>query len=531
MLNESTRARLVRVLKNIRRKGSDGSVRTHEQAFHVRQAAPGDRYAQTSRSQLPSSPTVPMSGVTSQPEMSPVDQQVMLSPEEPVEFRFEVHPLQMPWALPFDGGEEDGHDPIPPEIRKRFDPENRSNRNRDPVRSNVPLFSVKPGEDMLWGAMEAELLNRLRSGIVVATRPSTSSSQAFLAKIESNDGVVERAYLRFDSLMNQQVFDLYGDMYGIKNDGFLAKRGAASYELAKAAGLDDLIPPTVSRIDEHSGLEPILSAAAAESLAVTLGISVNALRDKLGDSASVELWTEDATLIWQQPWYSRFASIDGDALNDFYARLEHDAPEVRVALIRGAVFDFLAWNGNRTWAEVIFCPEPRHPVHLVHNELTFPDPVAMGAAFLDYRMSYHDGCPSDLQYMPMLWSDLVSMAAMRGFDREARLYEEIAVDCARRLRGQRLTELIRSLGDHGVKRRSVAAVLVRVAFLRYGSHVVMRNPLIVAEYFSSLMTGDAFDPGFDIDMDEVERMVDETMSDGGIYDFSLRAAMEEDDDD
>jgi len=105
------------------------------------------------------------------------------------------------------------------------------------------------------------------------------------------------------------------------------------------------------------------------------------------------------------------------------------------------------------------------------------------------------------------------------------MYEMIAIDCARKLRGSRIVDLVRALNDHQIPMLSIAGVLVRLAFLRYGSRVVMRNPLIVAEYFASLITGDDFDPGFDIDLVLMEESINTAINKASYVDFSFLDAM------
>ena len=44
-LSEQFGARLVRVIKNVKRRTSSGGTKTVRQSFHVKQANPGDQYA------------------------------------------------------------------------------------------------------------------------------------------------------------------------------------------------------------------------------------------------------------------------------------------------------------------------------------------------------------------------------------------------------------------------------------------------------------------------------------------------------
>ena len=519
MINESNR--LVRVLKHIKRKKADGSSASHHQAFYVKKASPGDRYAQVKDSSPKPQKITPQAQMPAEDQELPIDD---TQDDAGFDFRLELPVLQMPWMLEYDEGGEDP-DPIPDEVRRRFDPDQRQNRVRSPVGSNVPVFSIKPGEDLLWGSTEAELLNRLRTGVVTGVRSVGSLSKPILAKIESIEGIVERVYITFDATSNDQLFDLFGDMYGIdKDDVKWSHRRAASYELAKAVGMDDLVPPCIYRYDEHDGLEPILSTAALDSLSISVGVSPVGIKESIGRSASVELWVDDTSGIWEQPWFAQFVDIDSDAPNVFYSMVPI---EIKVGLLRAAVFDFLTWNGLRTWQDVLFCSSERHPVHLINNAVTFPDPRAMAAAVAEYAGAYYDGCPDNIQYMPMLWNDIVSMATLRAFDGSTRIFESAALEAARRMRGERAVDMVRALADHGISLLAIAGVLVRAAFLRFGATTVIRDPLVVARYFLSVVTDAPFDPGFDIDLENMVSSIDETINAAIHAEFSFIDAMKD----
>lgn len=508
-------AHLHRVLKRI--KHNDGQ--SHKQAFYVKKASPGDVYAQNRTTPEPNQVQPMATPTVGHNEVDLQDRPVGAEPPGAQEHRIEVQPITIPWVLA--GESEEAHDPVPAEIRKRFDPDNRAQRHKDPINSNVPLFTIKPGEDMLWGAPEQDILNRLRSGTIIGIRASSANGHPAMVKIEATDGVVERAYIRFEGLKDEDDYDLFGDMYDIhRGSGDFSRRSAAAYEVAKAAGFDDLVPPTVYRYNQYDGLEPILSTEAQEMLADSLAVSKDIIPSMIGDSAAIELWTDEAVSLCEVPSFQLMLA-DNDLLNTFYSSI----PEYRMPLLRAAVYDFLVWHGSRTWMSVLVCPSDRHPLILINNETTIPDPIALGTAYLDYQCTYSDACPSNLIYMPMLWNDLIMTAALRGYDEDSEIYDEIAYNCAKRLRGERVVDLIRSLNDHKVSELAIAGVLVRAAFLRYGARQVMRDPLVVARYFSSILTGEQFDPGFDIDLEAMETSIDAAMNKAMYSDFSLRQAM------
>lgn len=513
--------RLHRVLKKI--KNPDGS--SHQRAYYVKQAEPGDVYAQRRPSDLGKRLPVVNTDMPEETETNdaPYNTDEL---EQKYSHRITVEPLILPWALADEVGEAEP-DPIPKELRKRFDPNNRAIRAKDPIEINIPLFTIRPGEDLLWNGPEQDLLNRLRNGMIVSIRPSAADSHPCYVKIESPDGTVERAYIHFEGMNNERIYDLYGDMYDLwSSSGVLSRRAATAYEVAKAAGFDDIVPPTVYRVNEHDGLEPILSVEATEILADAIGVPKDVIPGMIGNSAALELWTEGSSCLCQHPEFANVMSEPG-LINNFYAAV----PSLKPALLRAAVYDFLIWNGSRTWMDIMVTTDARHSIILTRNCLALPNPVAMGAAFLDYQSQYASGSPTTIQYMPMLWSDPMIMAALRGYEDEASMFDEIAYQTAKRAQGERIVDLIRTLNDHQISNIAISGLLVRLAFLRFGGRQIMRNPLLVAQYFSSLMTGDNFEPGFDIDLDDMVESINTAMQSAIRYDFDFIKELQGQDDD
>ncbi len=424
--------------------------------------------------------------------------------------RIEVQPMEIPWELAELANGNKDHDPIPAEIRQRFDPSNRMERTKNPIFMNIPLHAVAPGEDLLWGSTESELLNRLRTGIVTSVR---CNGRAMMGKIEAVDGTVERGFLKFGNKLNVNI-DQYLETYDLidESDYKLPCRAAAAYELSKAAGLDDIIPPTVYRFDEHSGLEPILSLSAIDDMADNAGIHAEELKYKIGRSAAIELWTDNQTGLETSAWMAS-VSLDG-----FY-----EACPYYSEMIRGAAFDILAGTGNRTFSDIICCDNPRHPVHLMNNELTFPNPSAWGTAVLEYGETLVDTPESS--YCPILWSDLVITAMLYGGDREARVFEEVCQLISSRMQGDRLLSLCRSLLDHQVTKPALAGLLARVHLMKNGGGAIMRDPLIIARYYSSLMTGEVYIPPFDIDLEVMESSINAVISKVTMESFDFRASL------
>lgn len=491
-LKEDFPNRLVRVLKTINRKMSDGSTSKVKQAYYVRQASPGDQYA---HAELPKfDPNAggdfqPYDGATVPGDIPPPQPEMPAEPEPPpVSLVVKSHDI--PWM----SQEEKNTDPIPPEIRRRFSGD-KSARAVRPLYNTAPMTGVRPADTMMWDANEPDVLDRLRSGKISSIKTSGAENGVMLVKVDHTDGARYKCYLKMENLNDPFTYEAWGEFYTLdRNKGDLSRRAAAAYEVAKACGLDDLIPPTVVRVDEYGDLDPILSNElieradrAYESLARATGDSSDVLRKRLKGYGSMQLYLEETSGIHQQEWVKAVFGAPTNALNTLFETIpEH----VKIPLLRGAVLDFVLWTGDRCLADLVFCEDDKHPVHFIDNDLSLPDPGMMAAAQVQHGGDYLSPHTHELDCPPMLWSDVAMLVALRGGEDEHGLYEKIGVDVAARIGTDRATELARCLLEHQIPEMNVAGLLLRTRMLRTNSRDVMRNPYLASQYLVEAMTGE-----------------------------------------
>jgi len=528
-ISEAMPAGLMRVIRKLKRKGSDGKVKEYEQAFHVKKAAPGDRYAQRKEMEVPDQPG-------SAASVPGVDQgsvsQVQADPGQvnhPEVARVAVKVLELPWEL---GDRRDSTDPVPPEIRKRFDPLHKNIRTTNPLSHFSPANTVTPAEQMMWGVVEQELVQRLRSGRMTKFKVAGSSTGAVFVKVEGDDGYIHNAYLRCEGLNDPYAYQVWGKLYGVvQREGGFSRRAAAAYEISKSTGFDDIVPPTVLRFDEYGNLDPIMSVELIEradrfeeSLARATGEISPIVRRRISGFASVQFYPGGFHGIDGEEWFhGLFGGESGgqsETLNRFFDSVPEDR---RMAILRTAVFDFILWTGDRTFGNIGWNAsiDRKHTSVLLDNEICLPDPRAMALIRPKYGPDYLSQ-PRDPDAFPLMWSDPAMLVAARGGDLELRDYEEIAVDSVRRMRDGRSVELVRSLMDHQISHMAIAGMLARVGMLWTHHQQIARNPYLAMDYFFQLGT-ESSEPGIlEAELHEVETYVNDVMSEalGRPFNFS-----------
>ncbi len=493
-IDEEFPSRLVRVLKTIKRRQSDGTTNQVQQAYYVRQASPGDRYASQPAQQFePQAQGMPQDALPVPDEdpssYMPQGGQLPVEPAAPPPKSIVVKSHEIPWLV----GQEEDPDPIPPEVRRRFDG-NPINRVVKPTFSSAPMNSVASGEALMWGAHEPDVMDRLRAGRIVSIRSSGAENGVMFVKLEHTDGTRYRAYLRMEGLNDPFTYEAWGESYALdRTNGDLSRRASAAYEISKATGLDDLVPPTGVRMDEYGDLDPILSDELieradyyAESIARVTGENPGLLRRKLKGFGAVQLFVEETSGIESQEWFRGIFGGSTDALNRVF---EIMPPQIRAAMLRGAVLDYILWTGDRTIADLMFCPNDKHPVHFINNDLSLPHPGLMAAAQTQHGRTFIEAHTQELDCPPMLWSDVALMVALRGQEAEEDDYERIGIESAKRLGIERAIDLTRCLMEHQIPELHIAGMLLRTRLLRTNSRDIMRNPYIASQLLVEAMTG------------------------------------------
>ena len=434
---------LVRVLKKVQRKG-----KTTKQAYHVKQAAPGDEYAALRTSPRKEAKAAPKANpqMAQQPQPDPYQQDVPPEEQQQIVTRITVPYLHPPWAKK---GDERARDPVPAELRKRFDKDNKAANFVNPVVTGMPVISVGPTDRIFWGADEAEILRTLRMGTIRRMR-LVGNNGMMVAKIEAQAGGAFYAYLWMESLRCPLLKQIWGDLIDFGEDGTLSKRAAASYETAKACGLDDLTPPTVYRMDTEGDVramlpDSLIERISTEWVARQTGKDQDTVRKEISGHATVQLIRWEPWPIEAEDWFSNLfdKGKDPDALNNIWTTMP---PDRRVAFLRLAALDFIVGSLDRSWGDFAFSSDSRHPVMVYGGELTCPDPRKIGLAYLSGNyVGYADPLDPTSGGLPLLWSEASTMLATRGTDQEIEDFEAIGISIANRMRDDRGAELARAL--------------------------------------------------------------------------------------
>jgi hypothetical protein len=514
---------LTRVVKKVKRGN-----KTVDQAFHVKKAAPGDKYASTKAPEMkppkkaaaqdPQQPAIQPPGVNQTVDQLDGVMGQEVQPAAPI--RISVRPRQAPWVKRKTGKED--QDPVPKELRRRFDKDKRSLPIfTNPAVTGSPIMTVVPTDKLFWGADEPDLLMSLRHGDIKKMRLVGGSNGLMIAKIEARGGGSFYGFMWMESLRCSLIRQLWGGIIDfVTEEGTLSRRAACAYEVAKAAGLDDLTPPTVHRIDDDGDIMSMLPDSlieqATEWVSRTTGKDPETVRKKLGAHATVQLIRDDPWPVESENWFRDLFGRPSDALNNVWDAMP---PDRRFGFLRVAALDFAIGCLDRSWGDMAFSDNPRHPVMVFGGELSITCPRTIGIEYATGSYgSYSDEIPGTL---PLLWSEPLTMLVVRGGDAEIADFEKIGISIATRMRGDRAVELARSLLEHKATPLQICGVLSRLWMMETWSKDIAKDPYFAARYYAAVVSG-----GANQIFKGVEDFVNNTMHKVLVRDFDFYTEME-----
>lgn len=527
-IGEQFGANLVRVIKKVKRRSPDGGVQVVKQAFHVKKARPNDEYSgNKGGTKVPPMPKQKKAVSPNAPILDPAQQQAdPAAAQEPAPppTRMFVRYHDIPWIKKRTKSAAEREDPVPASLRKRYDKGNRHLQTTTPSHGNTPAFSVMPTDRILWGVDEPDLMMDLKSGYVRKMKVVKPNSGMMLARIEAQRGGSYSTYLWIEALREPVMKSIWGDLVDLENEGALARRSSAAYEVAKACGLDDVVPPSVHRYDEEGDMMSVLpndlvEHGLAEWIARETGDHPDDVRKRLGGHSLIQLVRDRLWTIEEEEWFKAIFQRNGesgqkDVLNRVWEEMPSDR---RISLLRLAVFDFIVWNMDRSLGDLAFCDNPKHPVVSYGNEMTVPCPRCLGRRYAESgATSYGESPGTPAQARPILWNDLLTMLAVRGGEAELEVCEQIGLNIGRRMRSDRANELARALLERGLTSLQAAGVMSRIWMLVTHSKDVARDPYFAPRYYASLISG-----GSDPDHKGFTEFVNQSMQNAIIDEFSF----------
>lgn len=542
-LSEAFASKLIKVSRLINRGTASGRNAKVNHVLHVKGVSPGDKVLppdDRDSSVLSGHEVKKASGINvknpnpkiDKLQVEPeVDQETGLpGPDPNLINRMTVSALEYESVV---DSKKNKKDPIPAEIRKKVAAGKTGIATFSYKANAVTAVPITPGDKILWGVVEEDLIERLRSGryIYIKQAPSFNSTGFMFGKVETPDGVVHPVIIKSEVLSNYLNYEVWDELYSLRKESFdISKRDAAVYEASKVFGLDDLVIPTVVRDADFDSfgylMDKSLLESKTESVATRLGVSSDELASKIKGASSVSFHPKITKLLTEEVWFdSLFPEKGGevtDSLNNFWNLMR---PEVRMGLLRVCALDFIVWSGNRTLCSILIGDE-KHPVMVMDNQISIPDPKALCKRY-EINPKFYTGDPLVAgEAYPLLWSDFNILLSVRGNQQELDDFQKIALSITEKANDSRLVDMINSLRTHGIPADNIAGMIARILMLKTHAIQIARDPFIYLKYLLAMRNGQELEAATggvsaQDEFSHIEEKINTLMSKGGFYDYSF----------
>lgn len=343
----------------------------------------------------------------------------------------------------------------------------------------VPAFRVD-GDDVSppWNQPEPALWQALSLVDVehVEERVFGGANGVFWARVRFPEGdealspsvSVKSALLKLAGGEKDWLFDLWGEEYQLEPGGAdLLNRELAAYEVAKACGMEDLVPPMAAK---EVDIVSLLSDAAREKIASVLRISLLLVDETLGTSAIVQLYPKDSDN-FVETWAALGAS-EKDRWAASTDRLRH-------SIYRAFALDFILGVQDRSLASYLY-NKITDRIAIIDLAPAFPHPGLVAERYLKTRAEgwgreIKAGLTRSLRPWPAHSCDIARLVE----DLESRNRHELlqtVQQVSRSLTPDVLTHLARVLISYNVPMPCVAGALARAVYAGLSSESLIDKP-------------------------------------------------------
>jgi len=383
----------------------------------------------------------------------------------------------------------------------------------------VPTCRIDGSElNAPWSFAEPQLWNWLRTTPIehIDEQVFDGTDGTFWAWCRNDDGELRGTYLRFDTVGFDKVYELWGEEYALLPEAHdPLRREQAAYEVAKAFGCEDIVPPIAAR---EVNLVPLISDAIRDKVAQKYKIDPLLVDETFGIVAALQLVPLNGT-----NFVEHWATLGADTVN----RFARASDAMRHSIYRVIALDFVLGTGNRTLADFMY-NEANDTLVIYGMGVTFPSPLGSADAYLAQRsLGWERALPAPTQDpipgVPLSDTDTVWLT--REF-RNKQIEECLMTfqQMSHQLTPEVMALVVQAIDDIGVPADNVAGFVARVAFLQEDPESVIANQFdFVRSILAPMRRGYGFDQGRNARIVEI---VNETMSQalGVPYDFA--AAMQ-----
>ena len=322
-----------------------------------------------------------------------------------------------------------------------------------------------------WNVPEPILWDLLRTAKIehIEERAVSGAGGNMWARIRDHDGRLRSVMLCFDGVSKTDVYKEYGGEYVLDpaaND--LMTRCLAAWEVAKACGMDDMVPPMAVR---EVNLVPLISDAMREKIAREYRIPSIEVDEQVGTEALMSHLPRGAS-----QFVDHWAMIAGTSKK----RWKSASDRLRHSIYRMLALDLVCGTADRPLCSLVY-NHNLDRLAVTAFAPTFPHIGFAAEKYIQGRAKGWERKPSvGLKRLPSAFpahgSDLYQLVLDGVNEWHEKEWLATTEQVGKAIDDDIVVHLVRVITGMGVPPECVAGAVARIAFMKEEPFAVMHDP-------------------------------------------------------
>jgi hypothetical protein len=308
-------------------------------------------------------------------------------------------------------------------------------------------------EPILWDLLRTAKIEHIEERVL------SGANGTMWARIRDQDGAIRSALLCFDGISKRSCYEEHGGEYQLDPAAHsLLSRSQAAWEVAKACGMDDLVPPMAVR---EVNLVPLISDAMRERIAKEYRIPSIQADEQMGTEAMLSHAVKGASQFVD--YWSMLGGTEKKRWAVASNRLRH-------SIYRVMILDLICGTADRPLCSLVYNGDIDR-LAVTSFAPTFPHIAFSTEKYLQARSKGWERNPAaGLARVPSSFpahgSDLFQLVSKGSRDEHEDEWLETTKQVAKALDDDIVVHLVKVLSEMGVPPECVAGMVARIAFIK-----------------------------------------------------------------
>jgi len=325
-------------------------------------------------------------------------------------------------------------------------------------------------EPVLWRALQIVDIEHVEERVL------DGLNGVFWGRVRYPDGgddsfqvPIKSVLVKFGGPPKPWIYEAWGSEYLLEDrPSALLERELAAYEVAKACGMEDLVPPMVSK---EVDVVRLLSDAARERIASVLRVSPLLVDETLGIAAIVQLYPKNSDN-FLETWASLGATCE--------ERWKSASDRLRHAMYRAFILDFVLGVQDRMLASYLY-NKTTDRLAILDMGLCFPHPGFSAEKYMRARQegwgrAIRNGFEKPMETWPAHSCDLSRVIGELGYNGRKELVQTIQ-QVTGAINEEVGAHLVRVLASFEIPIQGIVGAVMRLAYAAADPEALAEKPM------------------------------------------------------